>query len=159
MYPTYSRPSSMMVNSNNCPFVFIFQGCYTELPQTCWLNVTESYPFTVLEARSQNEGIRRTMLPLKAVGEKSSLPFAASGSSRCSLACGHITVISTCVIIRPLLYTMPLPLLCLTRKLILPFRSYQAIQDKVISRSLNKSLLHRPFFKESSINISSRVRT
>lgn len=59
----------MIVNRNNCQLVFLSWGCYTELPQTCWLHATESYFFTVLEARRQNQGVSGTMLPLKAVRE------------------------------------------------------------------------------------------
>lgn len=41
-----------------------------------------------------NQGVGSVTLPLEALEENHSLPFLASGGSRCSLACGHIDPIS-----------------------------------------------------------------
>lgn len=144
MYPTYSRPSSMIVNRNNCQFVLISWDCQTELPQTCWLQATERYSFTVLEARSQNQGVSRTMLPLKAVGGNPSLSLAASGRPRRALACrSHHFHVGLCHYMAFYSVPEPLPLSCLRRKLALRFRSYWVIQEELISRSLMKLHLQR----------------
>jgi len=51
-----------------------------KLPQIWWLKTT-IYSFTVLEARIPSGDFGRATVPLKALGENSSLPLPASGGS------------------------------------------------------------------------------
>ena len=51
-------------------YVLVFQSCYTEEPQT---QIRNFYFLTALEARVQNQGVSRAILPLKAQGNKGSL--------------------------------------------------------------------------------------
>ena len=47
-------------------YVLVFQSCYTKGPQTQNRNI---HFLTALEARVQNQGVSRAMLPLKPVGK------------------------------------------------------------------------------------------
>lgn len=50
-------------------------GCYNKWPQSWWLQTTQTYFLTVLEARGWNQGTSRSALPLKALRENFSLAF------------------------------------------------------------------------------------
>lgn len=63
------------------------------------LHIQELWKNTFLEARNQNQSALRATDPPEALWENFSLSFPASGSSRLSLACLCVTLISVSVFI------------------------------------------------------------
>ena len=74
--------SSSKGSSRSKQCVKVYVGCHNKFPQTWWLKITEIYPLMVLEFVSlQSKCVNRNMIPLKLLGENSSLPLPASNGS------------------------------------------------------------------------------
>ena len=77
-----------------------FPGLPNKEAQTWWLKTMEIYSLTVLEARSLQPRCLQGWTPPGISGGDSALPLSAASSSRPSLVCGSMTLISASVFFR-----------------------------------------------------------
>ena len=89
------------------PAVWASCGFCNELPQTGGLKQQEFILSWFRRPEVQNQGVGRAVLCPEALREDLSLLLPASGGSRCTLACGHITPISASPFIWPSLIKTP----------------------------------------------------
>lgn len=93
-------------------FIISWDGC-KKLLWDWGFKIIYKYSFTVLKTRVHNQGVERTTLLWKLLGENLPMPLSAFGGSRYSMTWGSITPISVSIFTWPLICVfasnLPLP--------------------------------------------------